>query len=119
MADLTLNTVFTTSGPRESKALTFLNTEKLVKAGIKRMRTCIVFPKLYERDVICQGVLCPTVYSAAGRNTDSPYAMSSWFFRPATDNAQIDNSHDVYHGASVQFQHNKPLFTGANRGAEI
>lgn len=119
LADLVLNTVFTTSGPRESKAFTFLNTENLVEAGIKRMRACIVFPKAYERDVICQGVLCPTVYSAAGRNTDSPYAMSSWFFRPATDVAQISNSSDIYHGASIQFQHNKPLFTGADRGAEI
>lgn len=119
LADLVLNTVFTTSGPRESKAFTFLNTENLVRAGIKRMRACIVFPKPYERNVICQGVLCPTVYSVAGRHTDSPYAMSSWFFRPATYVAQIDNSNDVYHGASIQFQHNKPLFTGKNRGAEI
>lgn len=119
LADLVLNTGFTTSRPRESKAFTFLNTENLVKAGIKKMRACIVFPKPYERTVICQGVLCPTVYSVAGRHTDSPYAMSSWFFRPATDVAQINNSNDVYHGASIQFQHNKPLFTGSNRGAEI
>lgn len=119
LADLVLNTVFTTSGPRESKAFTFLNTENLVKAGIKRMRACIVFPKPYERNVICQGVLCPTVYSVTGRHTDSPYAMSSWFFRPAVDVALINNSKDVYHGASIQFQHNKPLFTGSDRGAEI
>lgn len=119
MDDLVLNTSFTTSGPRESKAFTFLNTENLVRAGIKRMRACIVFPKTYERDVICQGVLCPTVYSVTGRHTDSPYSMSSWFFRPATSIAPTSNNQDVYHGASIQFQHNRPLFTGADRGAEL
>ena len=104
---------------RESQAIKFLDVSSLRKAGIKRIRTCIVFPKTYEREIICQGVLCPTVFSVAGRTTDSPYSQSSWFFRPATDATQINNSEDVYHGASIQFQHNKPLFTGSDRGAEI
>lgn len=78
-----------------------------------------MFPKAFERDVICQGVLCPTVYGVSGRRTDSPYAMSSWFFRPVTDPVAINNSEDVYKGASIQFQHNKALFSATDRGAEI
>lgn len=99
-------------------AFRFFNTKELLKAGVKRLRTCIVFPKTYERDIICQGVLCPTVYSAYGRNTDSSYSMASWFFRPTIDTAQFENA-NIYNGASIQFQHNKPLFTGPKRGAEI
>ena len=53
--------------------------------------------------------------------------MSSWFFRPATDTKYLNNSPveddsnylDPYNGASIQFQHNKALLSGVNRGAEI
>lgn len=89
----------------------------LLNSHVKRIRACVVFPRTYERDIICQGVLCPTVFGVAGRRSDSPYAMSSWFFRPAT--SKIDNTSDVYHGASIQFKHNYSLFTGGDRGSEI
>lgn len=93
--------------------------ESLRKLGIKRIRTCIVFPKTGERDVICQGVLCPTVYSVSGRRNDSPYSISSWFFRPSIDMSGVDNSKDVYHGSSIEFRHNHALKAGPDRGAEI
>lgn len=95
------------------------NVKKMREAGIKRVRSCIVFPKSYERTVLCEGVLCPTVYSAADRNNNSPYASSSWFFRPAISSAYDNTTQEPYRGASIQYQHNKPLFTGKSRGAEI
>lgn len=106
-------------GFRYSKSVT-LKSKQLIDAGIKRVRSCIVFPRTFERDVICQGVLCPTVYSVAGRNADNPYAMASWFFRPAMkDIENVNNSSDIYHGASIEYRHNRALFAGNNRGAEI
>ena len=91
--------------------------KKLRDLGVRKIRACVVFPTAAERDVICQGVLCPTVYNVNGRKKDAPYAMSSWFFRPAVN--MKDNSKNIYKGASIQFQHNRALFTGTNRGAEI
>ena len=108
---------------KESRALRFSVgqdvKQKLLRLGVKKIRTCVVFPLTSERDVICEGIVCPTVYSVLGRQNDAPYAMSSWFFRPATNIANIDNDINIFNGASIQFQHNKALFSGANRGAEI
>lgn len=118
--DLELNTTpIPTNGNILSRSINFFNPKELMDAGIKRLRACVVFPKTYERDIICQGVLCPTLYSAYGRHTDSPYAVSSWFFRPTMDTTEFEDGNNIYSGASIQFQHNKPLFTGAKRGAEI
>lgn len=40
-----------------------------------------MLPNRIDRDVICQGILCPTLYSVEGRSGGVPYAMSSWMFR--------------------------------------
>jgi len=37
--------------------------------------------------VLCQGILCPTVYNVKDRFENSPFAQSSWFTRP---NAPFD-----------------------------
>lgn len=99
---------------------------KIIQKGYRKIRTCVVFPSILDRTIICQGVLCPTVYSVGMRSTDSPYAMSSWFFRPQTKNkpeeykVNTDNlSTNTYKGAAIQFKHNYPILTGGNRGAEI
>lgn len=93
----------------------------LKKAGYKRVRACVVLPTLADRTILCQGILCPTVFSTGARVTNSPYAQSSWFFRPAIDTALIKNnsSEQVYSGADIQFQHNRPMFYGGDRGAEV
>lgn len=92
---------------------------ELKKLGVAKLRACVVFPKAEERHIICQGVLCPTVYNVGWRRNDAPYAASSWFFRPATDINKINNTQNTYEGASIQFQHNKALYTSTDRGAEI
>lgn len=97
-----------------SSLVTYLKEKGYVKA-----RACVVFPSMLDRTILCQGVLCPTVFSVSSRSLSSPYAMSSWFFRPQVDTAQIDNNSHIYKGASIQAIHNRPLYTGPNRGAEI
>lgn len=87
--------------------------------GYVRARACVVFPTMIDRTIICQGVLCPTVFNVGARSSSSPYAMASWFFRPQVDSAQINNNENVYKGATIQYKHNRPLYTGPNRGAEI
>ncbi len=61
-------------------SLAVLNTLNL--NGWVRMRPLIVYPKPEEREIVAQGILCPTVYNVEDRYTNSPFAQSSWFSRP-------------------------------------
>lgn len=45
-----------------------------------------------DRSVIAQGFISPTVFNVTQRVLNSPYAMSSWFFRPKNSN-NITNTH--------------------------
>lgn len=56
--------------------------ESLVKKGYKRIRPVIVYPSFNDREAICQGVLCPTVYNVGDRYEGTPFVQSSWFTRP-------------------------------------
>lgn len=51
-------------------------------SNFKKVRPVVVYPSSQDRTVVCQGVLCPTVYSVKDRDTNTPYAQSSWFTRP-------------------------------------
>lgn len=55
---------------------------KAVSEGFVRARGVVVYPSLNDREVIAQGVLCPTMFNVADRYSNSPFAMSSWFTRP-------------------------------------
>ena len=54
---------------------------RLVGQGYIKMRPVIVYPSLTDRECICQGVLCPTVFNVGDRHGNSPFAQSSWFIR--------------------------------------
>lgn len=59
-------------------------TEAVTKLGYKKARAVVVFPEMQDRVTICQGVLCPTMYTNNHRITNKDlYAQSSWFFRPS------------------------------------
>lgn len=55
---------------------------KLINLGYVKVRPVVVYPTLTDRDCICQGVLCPTVFNVGDRYGNSPFSQSSWFFRP-------------------------------------
>ena len=65
---------------------------KLVNDGFIKARPVVVLPTEEERECICQGVLCPTVYNAKDRADGSIFAQSSWFFRP-------NIPFDIFHNA--------------------
>lgn len=50
--------------------------------GFVAVRPVVVLPYESEREVVCQGVVNPTVYNIEDRKNNSPYAQASWFFRP-------------------------------------
>jgi hypothetical protein len=62
----------------------FLNPilSSFVNEGYIKLRPVIVYPQESDRECICQGVLCPTVYNVGDRLDNVPYAQSSWFTRP-------------------------------------
>ena len=50
----------------------------------KKIRPVTVFPTIGDRNVICQGVLNPTVFNAIDRIDNAPFAQASWYYRPYT-----------------------------------
>ena len=60
---------------------------RLLDNGYVRVRPVVVYPTINDREAICQGILCPTVYNVSDRYGNSPFAQSSWFTRP---NAPFD-----------------------------
>lgn len=55
---------------------------KAVEQGFIRARGVVVYPTLVDREVVAQGILCPTVYNVGDRFSNSPFAQASWFSRP-------------------------------------
>ncbi len=60
---------------------------RLLDNGYVRVRPVVVYPTINDRESICQGILCPTVYNVSDRYGNSPFAQASWFVRP---NAPFD-----------------------------
>lgn len=59
-----------------------INNLKNVGNGFKKVRPLIVYPKLQDRSILAQGILCPTVFNVGNRLNNAPFAQSSWFLRP-------------------------------------
>lgn len=71
---------------------------RLVSQGYVRVRPVIVYPSLTDRECICQGILCPTVYNVGDRCGNSPFVQSSWFVRA---NAPFDNYKAFHYNQST------------------
>lgn len=52
----------------------------LYSLGYRKARAVVVFPEPQDRVVLCQGVICPTMYTNNTKN--KLWGQSSWFFRP-------------------------------------
>jgi len=83
----------------------------LVSKGYKKVRGVVVYPKIYERRVIAQGFLNPTLFNVDDRYNNSPSNINSWFLRPMSVNTSIDSSQYTTYltGNTAEFRHNKPL----------
>lgn len=55
--------------------------------GYVRVRPVVVYPTINDREAVCQGILCPTVFNVSDRYSNAPFAQASWFVRP---NAPFD-----------------------------
>ena len=50
-----------------------------------RVRPVVVFPQDDERNIIAQGIVCPTMFNAETRQNGTCFAQSSWFLRPTVN----------------------------------
>lgn len=82
-------------------SVTINKTDKIVKFlnNYRTIRGVIVYPDASTCEVVCQGVLNPTVYNIRDRKDNSPFAQASWFFR----------NNDV---SGIECRHNVPLKSG-------
>lgn len=110
------------------KSTDFKIIPKLQAAGYRKARAVIVLPENKDKEILAQGILCPTVFNAGSREDNSPHAQSSWFLRPflGTGSGYLDpvttetiNINNADEGSYVEYRHYKPLVSGLSRGAEI
>lgn len=76
----------------------------LLNDGYVKYREICVFPGAMDKLVFAQGVLNPTVYNSLDRENGTPFAMSSWFFRPT-----IQGTLGAGTGNFYEFRHNHQL----------
>lgn len=69
--------------PQASTNLSDEIISSAVSQGFIRARGVVVYPTLMDRDVVAQGILCPTVYNIQDRQNNAPFAQASWFSRPS------------------------------------
>lgn len=80
------------------------------KGGYRKVKGVVVYPTYADREVVCQGVLSPTVYNVYNRSHNAPYAQSSWFFRDIHADGHKDNL--------LQNRHNYNISTFADKVAD-
>ena len=69
--------------------------DRLLDNGYVRIRPVVVYPTINDREAVCQGILCPTVYNISDRFGNSPFAQSSWFTRPNAPFDEYKASHYI------------------------
>lgn len=99
----------------------------LVDNNYVKVRAVIVYPNAYERLVVAQGVVNPTLYSTSDRISGTPHNISSWFFRPMINDTLIYKDTSVLtdsnyltdpllypqtEGTIAEFRHNFALPSG-------
>ncbi len=72
--------------PTEFATATYIISSSIASSlrnlGYIKARPVVVYPELSDRECICQGILCPTVYNIKDRYSGAVTAQSSWFTRP-------------------------------------
>ena len=77
--------------------------DEAISKGYIKARGVMVYPEANDRDIICQGVLNPTVFKYDDRESNSPYAQSSWFFRPFHESI-YNPEDDIKYGSFAVFE---------------
>lgn len=109
---------YTLNLPQFTTTLSTEALEVLYDSGYRRARGVVVFPESHDRDIVCQGVINPTVFQVAARENNTPFSFSSWLWRPIGDNITGQENRGLK-GSFAQWKHFKPLTSGKSSAAEI
>ena len=77
-------------------SLDYSIARELISLGFKKVRPLVVNPSLQDRLVLLQGVVNPTVYTENNKDSNTPYAQSSWFFRPLNPKGLNSSAEGAY-----------------------
>lgn len=93
----------------------------LTSYGYKKVRPVVVLPNNKDKNVLAQGILCPTVFNYKDRIANAPYAQASWIFRPNSTSSEPRSLGvlDYKDGVTPEFRHLNPLVTGKYFSSEI
>ena len=64
----------------------------------KSIRPVVIYPTIADREVLCQGVLNPTLFNSLDRIDKQPFAQASWYFRPYTGKLEGSSASPEYSG---------------------
>lgn len=84
----------------------------LKAAGYLRVAPVVVYPQDADRTILCQGLVCPTVYNVRDRAQNTPFVQSSWFTR-------FYKGGNIAASTDVESRHNYSLFPSKQRNGEI
>lgn len=108
---------------RASLVIGSSNGALLKDSGYVKARPVIVYPDVSEREVICQGVLNPTIFNVEDRYNNAPFSQASWFFRPNSyvnvTSLVSEDSMPANKGQWAEFRHYFPIPGCRSKRAEI
>jgi len=83
-------------------AWAFVPLGETISSSYRAIRPVVVYPTIGDREVLCQGVINPTVFNAKSRLNNSPFAQASWYYRPYMVNGEEEGIISIDIRVSVQ-----------------
>ncbi len=96
-----------------------IDTEELSKLGFVNIRPVVSFLSMTERNVLCQGIVNPTLFNVDCRVNDRPFSQASWFFRPDCNKSVENKIIGTKRGKFHEFRHYHPLPDSERQNAEL
>ena len=87
--------------------------------GYRKVRGVVVLPHSYDRDIVCQGVVNPTVFQVGARKNNTPFSFSSWIWRPMMSTVSKHGTNRGLDGAAAEWRHYHEISSCRTNGAEI
>lgn len=123
-SERTYKTLLVKAYPTQEFIQKLTDFKKTSKIQYKAIRFSIVQKSPAQRNVICQGIVNPTVYCYENRiNGEAPFAQASWFFRPQMRKPSTDYitkaDTAVNEGGILEFRHFAALGNTGHKGEKL
>ena len=99
--------------------MTGVDTASLKDMGYINIRPVVSFLNMTERNVLCQGIVNPTLFNVDCRVNNRPFSQASWFFRPDCNKSVENKIIGTKRGKFHEFRHYHPLPDSERQNAEL